>query len=127
MRSMLLTVLAMVVGLLVVAGPMFAHHSDAIYDRENPVTLKGTVTEFRFFNPHIQILFEIKDENGKVVKWIASTGTPTRMFRRGWSKTTLKPGDEITVTGTPAKNGRKVMRLTKLVGPTGKVLRDVAA
>ncbi len=126
MRSMLLTVLAVVVGLLVVAGPMFAHHSDAIYDRENPVTLTGTVTEFRFANPHIQIHFEVKDENGNVVKWIVSTASPTRMFRRGWSKTTLKPGDEITVTGTPAKNGRKAMRLTKLVGPTGKVLREAA-
>ncbi len=127
MRSKLLTVLAVVVGLLVVAGPMFAHHSAAIYDRENLVTLTGTVTEFRFANPHIQIHFEVKDENGNVVKWIASTASPTRMFRRGWSKTTLKPGDEITVTGTPAKNGRKAMRLTKLVGPTGKVLREVAA
>ena len=100
------------------------------YYKDKPVALifgSFTCPPFRNAISSIDEIFEIKDENGKVVKWIASTGTPTRMFRRGWSKTTLKPGDEITVTGTPAKNGRKVMRLTKLVGPTGKVLRDVAA
>ncbi len=121
-----LPVLVVAVGLLLGTGPMFAHHSSAIYDSEHPVTLTGTVTEYGFFNPHIQIHFEVKDENGNVVKWVVKTASPQRMFRRGLRKTTLKPGDQITVIGTPAKNGRKVMRLTKLVGPTGKVLLEVA-
>ncbi len=118
-------VLAVAVGLLMVSGSLFAHHSSVIYDSEHPVTLTGTVTEYGFFNPHIQIHFEVKDENGNVVKWVVKTASPQRMFRRGLRKTTLKPGDQITVIGAPLKNGRKVMRLTKLVGPTGKVLLEV--
>ncbi len=122
MRSMLLTVLAMVVGLLVVAGPMFAHHSPSIYDKAHPITFTGTVTEFRLSNPHVQVHLEVKDENGNVVKWIVHSLPPPRLYRAGWRRDTLKPGDQITVTGGPAKNGKKIMRLVNLVGPGGLVL-----
>ncbi len=122
MRSKLLTDLAIAGGLLMVAGPMFAHHSPAIYDRQHPITLTGTVTEFRFINPHVQVHFEVKAENGNVVKWVVHSLPPPRLYRAGWRRDTLKPGDQITVTGGPAKNGKKIMRLVNLVGPGGLVL-----
>ncbi len=119
MKSKLLAVLAVAAGVLMVAGPMFAHHSPAIYDRQHPITLTGTVTEFRFTNPHVQVLFEVKDENGNLVKWIAHSLPPPRLYRAGWKRDTLKPGDQITVTGGPDKFGRKVLRLINIVGPGG--------
>ncbi len=79
MRSNLLTVLAVVVGLLVVAGPMFAHHSMAMYDRSREITFQGTVTKFWFVNPHVQILFDVEDGNGNADEWMAITPSPNRM------------------------------------------------
>ena len=124
MKSRLLAVLATAVGFLMVAGPMFAHHSPAIYDKANPITFSGTVTEFRFANPHVQVLLEVKDENGNVVTWIGHSSPPRKMYRAGWKRDTLKPGDQITMTGGADKYGRKVMRILKLVGPGGLEFTD---
>lgn len=126
MRSKLFAGWTVPVGLLLLAAPLFAHHSEALYDKEHPVSLTGTVTEFKFINPHVQIHFEVKGENGNVVKWIGGMGAPQRMYRRGWNKQTLKPGDQVSISGNPAKNGRKIMSVRKLVGPNGKVLRESA-
>ena len=126
MRSKLIAGLTVAVGLLMVAGPLFAHHSEALYDKEHPVNLRGTVTDFKFINPHVQIHFQVKGENGNVVKWVAGMGAPQRMYRDGWDKQTLKPGDQISISGHPAKGGRKIMNVRKLVGPDGKVLREAA-
>ena len=120
-----LVVVAGAVGLFMVADPMFAHHSESMYDKDHPVTLTGSVTAFRFINPHVKIHFEVKDENGNVVKWIAHTSPPSKMYRRGWNRNILTPGDQITVTGGPDKNGRKNMRLLKLVGPRGLEYTEV--
>ncbi len=119
MKNKLLVILAVAVGFLMVAGTMFAHHSPSLYDKEHPIKLTGTVTEFRFINPHVQIHFEVKDENGNVVKWIAHTSPPSKMYRSGWTRNTLKPGDQITVIGGSDREGRKNMRMLKLVGPGG--------
>ncbi len=117
---------ALVGGFLMVCGPMFAHHSAAMYDREHPVTLKGTVTKLAFFNPHVRIYFQVKDENDNVAKWIAATATPQRLHRAGWNAKTLNPGDEVSVTCAPARDGRKICSVRRLVGPNGKVLREGA-
>ena len=116
-----LAVLAVSVGLFMVSVPMFAHHSTTMYDKEHPVTLTGTVKEFKFFNPHIQIHFEANDENGNVVTWVGTTGAPGMRLSRyhGWTRNTLKPGDEITVTGAPLKDGNKRILIHKIVGPDG--------
>ncbi len=118
-----LPVLAVAVGLLLGAGPMFAHHSAAIYDSEHPITLKGTVTKLAFFNPHVRIYFQVKDENDNVANWIAATATPQRLHRAGWNAKTLNSGDEISITCDPARDGRKICSVRRLVGPNGKVLR----
>ena len=119
-RKRPLASLVAVVGLIVFSGPAFAHHSLANYDRESPITLTGTVTEFLLKNPHSQIVFEVKEADGTVVKWTAGSSSPMRLFRMGWKTTTLKPGDQITVTGGRHKGEKRELWLNKLVGPNGE-------
>jgi len=113
--------LIVVAGLLALSGPIFAHHSLANYDRQKEITLTGTVTEFLLKNPHTYIVFEVKGEDGAVVKWTAGSSSPMRLFRMGWKTTMLKPGDQVTVVGGPHKGGKKEVWLNKLVGPNGEV------
>jgi hypothetical protein len=107
---------------LLVSGLAFAHHGAAGYESSKVTTLKGTVTEFRFQNPHAQIFLDVKDSTGKVQNWILEAVGIATLSRSGWTKSIMKPGDEITVTGNPAKNGSPSMRLTKVVLASGKEL-----
>ena len=107
---------------LLVSGLAFAHHGAAGYESNKVTTLKGTVTEFRFQNPHAQIFLDVKDSTGKVQNWILEAVGIATLSRSGWTKSIMKPGDEITVTGNPAKNGSPSMRLTKVVLASGKQL-----
>ncbi len=125
-KNKLLAVLAATIGVWILSGSLYAHHSDTVYDGKHPITLQGTVTKFAFVNPHVQIHFKLKDEQGNVEQWIVQSAPPQRLYRAGWNAKTLKPGDEITVTGVPAKDGSKVMNNRKLVGPNGKVLLEGA-
>jgi hypothetical protein len=108
--------------LLLVASAAFAHHGAAGYDSNKLTTLKGTVTDFRFQNPHAQIFLDVKDSSGKVQNWILEAVGIATLSRSGWTKSILKPGDAITVTGNPSKNGSPSMRLTKVVLASGKEL-----
>src|SRR5579864_1341077 len=83
---------------LISSGPTLAHHGNAAYDLANPIVLKGTVTQFVWSNPQVQIYFEVKDDKGKLVHWASETVSPGMLARAGWSKTELNPGDEITIT-----------------------------
>lgn len=114
---------AMAVGLLISSGPALAHHGNAAYDLENPITLKGTVTEFAWSNPHVQIYFDVKDDKGKLVHWASETVSPGLLSRAGWTKTELKPGDEITITLGPAKNGAPVGYALKILLANGTELK----
>jgi len=114
---------ALTIGLLILSTPVLAHHGNAAYDLENPITLKGTVTEFVWSNPHVQIYFDVKDDKGKVVHWASETVSPGMLSRRGWTKTELKPGDAITITLGPAKSGAPVGFALKIVFANGKVLQ----
>ena len=122
MKNKRLAVFAVAAGLIVLSGPMFAHHAASTYDREHPVTLTGTVTDFQFINPHVLIVFEVRDEDGTVVAWVAGSGPRQNLERAGWNRQTLKPGDEIRVTGAPHKEGKKEVSVINLVGPAGQVL-----
>ena len=102
--------------------PLLAHHGTSSYDLNNPVTLKGTVTEFVWSNPHVQIYFDVKDQKGNVVHWSCATLNPGKLVRPGWSKGALKPGDQITVTLAPAKSGKPDGWLWRLVLANGKEL-----
>src|ERR1700680_1047562 len=116
MKSKLIAVLAAGVVFLMVSSPTFAHHGGAQYDTQHPVTVTGTVTEYMFTNPHVQIHFDVKNENGNVEKWVAETASPQRLFGFGWNAKTLKAGDKITVTGAQLKDGNKIVSIIKLEG-----------
>jgi len=126
MKKRLFVALSSVAVLLMVSGPLFAHHAGSLYDREHPITLTGTVTKYLMINPHAQIHFEVKDENGNVETWVAETAGPQRLLRVGWTKNSLKPGDKITVTGAQFKDGRKYISIFKLEGGNVPVLTEGA-
>jgi Family of unknown function (DUF6152) len=96
-----------------------AHHGDAGYDVTKLVTVKGTVTEFHFQNPHIEIFIDVK-KDGQVEKWHGELNSPNLVSRMvGWNGKTLKPGDEIVLIGYRAKNGLDVLRLEKVLLANG--------
>ena len=117
---------ALAVGALMVSSIAWAHHTGSIYDRDNPVTFKGVVTEFQFTNPHVQVVFETTAASGARETWKAGSAPPQRLYRAGWNTKTLQPGDEITVTCAPAKDGSKICSIRNLIGPGGKVLTQGA-
>ena len=106
-RSLTLSfALVSIVSVLALAVPMFAHHgTGASYAMDKKVTLKGTVTEFRLMNPHCQLYFDVKDEKGNVVHWLAELSSPATMLAAGMSKNTLKLGDEIVIKGKVGLEG----------------------
>jgi Family of unknown function (DUF6152) len=111
-------------GLLLSVPALWAHHGLAAFDTTHTVKMEGTVTEFQWINPHAYIFADLKDENGKVANWkleLGSLGMLTRFG--GWSKTTVKPGDKVTVQGFRAKDGSPYMSLGKIVLPNGQTLQ----
>jgi hypothetical protein len=95
------------------------HHGDAGYDVTKLVTVKGTVTEFHFQNPHIEIFIDVKKDD-QVEKWHGELNSPNLVSRMvGWNGKTLKPGDEIVLIGYRAKNGLNVLRLEKVLLANG--------
>lgn len=122
MRYRPITVFTIAVGLLIVSAPLVAHHSNAVFDLEKRITVTGTVTEWFWANPHCLLRFDVKDENGLVVHWVAETQAPPNMIPFGWSKQSFKPGDEVTLTLNPVKTGRPLGRLLQAVLPNGKTL-----
>src|SRR5690242_8231906 len=120
-RWMVLPVAAVL--LLSIAGSAFAHHGfQSWFDMSRSVTVKGTVTAFDWTNPHAYIYLDVKDEKGAVVKWSAELGAVAMLSRAGWKKDTVKPGDEITMTGNPGKDGKPIMHLDKVVLANGQEL-----
>jgi hypothetical protein len=108
-------------GLLPVS-PIYAHHGSHVsYDMEKPRVLKGTVTEFVWSNPHSQIYFDVKDEKGDAVNWGAETANPSALAKSGWTRNSLKPGDEITVTVWPSRAHTPRGFLLKIEFPNGEV------
>ncbi len=111
-----------VAGLLLLAAvPMAAHHSFAAeYDASKPLTLTGTVSKVEFMNPHIWVYLDAKDENGNVVKWQCEGGAPNSLRRQGWSKESLKEGDQVTIEGFRAKDGTNTCNSRSVKLPDGR-------
>lgn len=105
MNKKLAKVLTILACLCAFSPPGFAHHGSAAYDMTKLVTVKATVTNLLWANPHMMLNFDAKDEKGVVTHWSLEIFNPLWMTRAGWSKETLKPGDEIEATFHPAKNG----------------------
>jgi hypothetical protein len=122
MRTKLLALGGLLAGLLTVAGPVCAHHAWHGYDSGDQTTLKGTVTEFGWGNPHVWVTFEVRNDKGTVEKWSAGGPSPNRMANTGWDKDTLKPGDQFTAIGNRNNDGSYQMRLAKVVLQDGREL-----
>jgi hypothetical protein len=121
-RSMLLALSALFGSFLLVSVPLAAHHGQAAYDLTKKITLKGIVTDFTVTNPHCHFSFDVKDDKGKVDNWTMELTTPLMLMRTGWTRTTLKSGDPVTVTFYPSKNGAGLGYLDTLVLADGTVL-----
>ena len=124
MKSLLSSVLVMLA--LVPAGvALSAHHSWPVH-RDKLVTVKGTVMEFAWENPHPMITLEVRSDEGKTEKWLVGGPAINRMEANGWTKTTVKVGDVITGSGYQFSDGQKIIRLEHVVLPDGKKLRVYA-
>jgi hypothetical protein len=111
----------MMTGLLMVAGPLFAHHNQASFDTKNVTTVKGTVKEYNWMNPHSMLILAVKDDKGEMIDWAIELAPPNSLHRdNGWTSTTFKVGDQVSVDGNAYKDGRKIMRPAKIVMPDGK-------
>ena len=126
MKVRIATFLAVPLMCLSICGSAFAHHGAAAYDRTVTLTLKATVTDFTFRNPHILISFDAPDEQGKPVHWVAEGGSSSGLARRGWTRKTLNVGDQITLVGNPAKGmevkDMRVMALSRVILANGQVV-----
>ena len=118
---------------LILGGvPALAHHGTSVsYDLSNPVSMSGTVTEFRYANPHPQLFFDVKDKEGNVVHWSGEFyPNPAQLIQTGWgrkrSEAALAPGTEIMITVGPARAGGPVGAVMKLTNSKGEVLLGVA-
>jgi len=108
--------------LLMISVTAFAHHGTSAYDTTKLTTVKGTVTDFQFNNPHVIISVETKDDKGNVEMWISEANSPNVLSRHGWSRDIIKKGDQITIIGYRPKNGAKTLRLQKVVLSNGQEL-----
>jgi hypothetical protein len=108
--------------ILAMCGPLWAHHGGSEYDTKNLKTLRGTVTEYYWANPHCQIFLDVKDDSGKTVNWGIETLAPAVLRRAGWNPQLLKPGEVVTVIVAPSKKGTPIGMIRKLVLPDGKGL-----
>ena len=125
MSRKLILSLNLTASILLISLSALGHHGAAEYDNTRSITLRGTVTEMRYLNPHVLILFTVKDDKGQAVEWTAESQSPNLLSRRGWSRSTLKPGDQITITGHPVKNGVPAMSAQKIVFADGRATPDL--
>jgi len=122
----------MKIGLLIIAAllttsSVLAHHSNAAFDGDKVVVLKGTVTQWKWTNPHVWILLSVDDGKGGKVDWAIEGRTPGQLLRAGWSRSILKAGDIITVDFSPAKDGTRTGLLTRVRLADGTVLGQAPA
>jgi hypothetical protein len=105
---------AVVAGLLLISISLSAHHGQAGYNTTETVTVSGAVTEFQFVNPHSIVSLNVKDDKGETQPWQGELTSPNHLLRAEWTSTTLKPGDQVTMSGYRAKSGANSMWITKI-------------
>ena len=108
MKRNLFAFLAVVASLAIIAGSAMAHHGVAGYDMTKTVTLHGTVTKFDWSNPHVVVYLDAKNESGEMQHWTIEFAAPVHMVRAGWSKNSMKAGDDIVIETHPSRNGAPV-------------------
>ena len=125
MRSRILhTALIALVGLVALrSAALYAHHSFAAeFDANKPVTLKGVVTQIDWANPHVWFYINVKDEDGRMVRWACEMGAPHQLQQRGWLRETMKVGDTVTVAGSLARDGAKRANARLVTTADGRTL-----
>ena len=108
MKRMLLLGLAAVGSLVLFSGPVMAHHGVAGYDLTKTITLHGTVAKFDWSNPHVVVYVDAKNDGGEMQHWTIEFASPVHMVRAGWSKNSMKAGDDIVIETHPSRNGAPV-------------------
>jgi hypothetical protein len=119
-------IVSSVIALLLAATSALAHHSNSAFDGDKVVVLTGTVIEWKWTNPHVWIILSVAESNG-TVEWAIEGRTPGQLVRAGWSKTTLKAGETITVDFSPAKDGTRTGLLTRVRRADGTVVGQQTA
>ena len=120
-----LMALAAMCGWLLMAAAPAAHHSTAMYDSQNPVTITGTVKRFEWTNPHACVFLEVKDEKtGNAVEWEVEMMSLNHLRGYGWTSKTVKAGEVISATGAPAKSGAPSMIANRMKLPDGREIRS---
>jgi hypothetical protein len=120
MKNNRVILFTLAISVLLVSRLALAHHSGSAFDLEHPVTLKGTVANFEWSNPHVFIALDVRDDKGEVEQWRVEANSPNMLTRVGWKKEMIKAGDQITATGFLAKTGRKIMRLHSVMLANGQ-------
>ena len=115
--------LALSLAIILVGGSVNAHHGAATFDTTTEVTLKGTVTDWLWFNPHCFLKFDVTDDKGVLTSWAVEAGNPTDMTKRGWARTSFKRGDQVSVTLQPVKTGAPVGRIRAVMLADGRTLK----
>jgi hypothetical protein len=115
---------ALLLAMLVIAAPVLAHHSFAMFDQKKEVTLKGVVTEFQWTNPHAFIHIEVPNESGGKDNWQVELNSPNNLTRQGGRSTSVKVGDPVTLVLNPLRDGTKGGLFVSVTLPNGKVLGD---
>ena len=122
MTRKLVTFFVLAVGLLVICSTMFAHHGEAgSYDNTQRITVKATVTEIEWKNPHAQLFFDIKNDKGETEHWGVEMLSPGNLVRIGWYQNTIKPGDAVLISMTAAFQNRPFGSCGHIVGADGKM------
>jgi hypothetical protein len=127
MKSKLSILFAVFLVFLAVSSPLLAHHGNSAYDMSKSVPMKATVTKFEYSNPHTQIYYDVTNDKGEVEHWVAETTNPAMLNRVGWSRESLKPGDQVTLWVNPNKVGAKITFLQKVTFADGKELSTAKA
>jgi len=112
----------MATSLLLSGSVALAHHSFAMFDLGKDLTVEATVKEVQFTNPHVWLQIMVTDEKGVATEWSIESGAPGMMLRNGWKPSTLKPGDKVTLTMHPLKNGNPGGSLVSVKVPDGRTL-----
>ena len=116
------TIAAAAAALTAVSSSAYAHHSNAMFDAAKTVEMQGSVKEFQWTNPHAWLIVTTTDGQGKSTDWLLELGSPGGLARNGWRPKSVLPGDKVTVTHHPLKDGNPGGQLLTVVLPNGQTL-----
>ena len=120
-----LRIVGLLVGVVAFSAPSFAHHGAASFDSGKTVTVKGTVTEYVWSNPHVLVKVDAKDDSGNVAHWVLEAWNPVTQSSRGWTKNTFKPGDEVSLDIWRAKNNQPIGEIRGRIVINGKEFKEL--